>query len=223
MSEKKKLLIRPARVMKLPLRKPKQMVVGIDEVGRGAFAGPVSVGTLYIEQTRLVAMAKAGKFEGLRDSKKLKPAIRAIWFAKIKQWKKEGLLNFCVVNRAANKVDRDGLTKAIQYCLNSGLKKLRVDKMAKILLDGGLYAPKEFMNQQTIIKGDEKEIVIALASITAKETRDTLMKKLSGKFPTYGFDLHVGYGTKKHIDAIKSGGICVEHRKLFLRKLNAKT
>lgn len=208
--------------MKLPLKKPKQMVVGIDEVGRGAFAGPVSVGTLYIEQSRLGAMAKAGEFKGLRDSKKLKPAIRAIWFTKIKQWKKEGLLNFCVVSRAATKVDRDGLTKAIQYCLDSGLKKIRVGRGAKILLDGGLRAPKEFVNQQTIIKGDEKQIIISLASIAAKETRDALMKKLSRKFPVYGFDMHVGYGTKKHIDAIKSEGICVEHRKLFLRKLNAK-
>lgn len=212
MSQKKKLPLQPIRVMK--------MVAGIDEVGRGAFAGPVSVGVLCMKTVDLERMKSLGEFKGLRDSKKLTPVMRAVWFNKIKKWRTEKLLDFCVTHRASHKIDSEGLTKSIQFGINTGLKKLSVHNTARILLDGGLKAPKEFGDQQTIIKGDEKEIIISLASIAAKETRDALMKKLCTKFPVYGFSQHVGYGTKKHLDAIKEKGICVQHRKLFLRKFD---
>ena len=88
------------------------------------------------------------------------------------------------------------------------------------LLDGGLHAPKEFTFQKTIIKGDEKEFAISLASIAAKVTRDWCMKKVSKKYPQYGFDIHKGYGTAKHILVIKKQGISGIHRKSFLRNIS---
>lgn len=88
----------------------------------------------------------------------------------------------------------------------------------RVLLDGGLRAPVHYTNQQTIIKGDEKELVIALASIVAKVTRDKRMVALAKKFPAYGFEKHKGYGTRAHYEAIKKHGITPHHRKSFLKE-----
>ena len=92
-------------------------------------------------------------------------------------------------------------------------------KKCLVLLDGGLRAPKRFMYQKTIIRGDEKEYAIALASIMAKVTRDRKMVKLSKKYPLYGFNSHKGYGTKKHYEKIKKCGLCELHRRSFLKQL----
>ena len=91
--------------------------------------------------------------------------------------------------------------------------------MARVLLDGGLKAPVEFKNQKTIIKGDEREMVIALASICAKVLRDRKMNLLGKKHPKYGFEVHKGYGTKKHYQAIRKYGLLPVHRRSFLRKI----
>jgi ribonuclease HII len=99
------------------------------------------------------------------------------------------------------------------------LKKLDATIRETILLDGSLYAPKEFKKQKTIIKGDEKEPAIGLASIVAKVTRDRYMLKMAGKHPLYGFENHVGYGTKKHYLAIKKHGMTDIHRKSFLKRV----
>ncbi len=85
-----------------------------------------------------------------------------------------------------------------------------------IFLDGGLKAPKEYVNQQTIIKGDELYPVISCASIVAKVSRDRVMKKYALEYPDYGFENHVGYGTKAHYLAIKKNGTTAIHRKTFL-------
>ena len=87
-----------------------------------------------------------------------------------------------------------------------------------MLLDGGLRAPDTFTNQATIIKGDEKEPLIALASVVAKVTRDRKMRTLSLQYPEYGFDGHKGYGTKEHYKAIRTFGLCDSHRQSFLTR-----
>lgn len=87
-----------------------------------------------------------------------------------------------------------------------------------VLLDGGLKAPDEYKDQKTIIKGDEKEVCIALASIIAKVIRDRYMVKIAQKYPKYGFEEHKGYGTKKHYEAIQKSGISPLHRLCFLQK-----
>ena len=96
------------------------------------------------------------------------------------------------------------------------LKKAKVGLKTKIYLDGGLKAPKKYINQKTVIKGDEKIPIIAAASIVAKVTRDGKMRKFAEKYPKYGFEKHKGYGTKEHFSRIKKFGLSPEHRRSFL-------
>ncbi len=86
----------------------------------------------------------------------------------------------------------------------------------EIFLDGGLKAPKEYVNQQTVIKGDELHPIISLASIVAKVSRDRVMQNFSKEYPEYGFENHAGYGTKAHYEAIKKHGLTPLHRKTFI-------
>ena len=87
------------------------------------------------------------------------------------------------------------------------------------MLDGSLYAPEKYKNQQTIIKGDEKIPIISAASVVAKVYRDNMMKKMHEKYPQYGFDAHKGYGTVAHIAAIKKHGLSAIHRRSFCRNI----
>ena len=91
-----------------------------------------------------------------------------------------------------------------------------LSSVSLVLLDGGLKAPVEWVNQQTIIKGDEKELVISLASIVAKVTRDREMIKLAKKFPNHNLNKHKGYGTKLHYQKIAKFGRLVIHRETYL-------
>jgi len=90
----------------------------------------------------------------------------------------------------------------------------------EIMLDGLLYAPKKYANQKTIVKGDEKVPIISFASIVAKVVRDKKIVKLSEKYVEYEFDVHKGYGTKKHYTAIKKYGMCEIHRRSYLKNLH---
>lgn len=200
-------------------------IIGIDEVGRGPIAGPVTVCALAIKKERLIK--RRGKytmvhFENFKDSKKLSPQQRSKWLEKINQEKVKGNL-FYKVNFASNKIiDQKGIVFAINSCLKKSLRSLKI-KPAEcwVLLDGGLRAPKEFVNQKTIIKGDEKELAIALASIVAKVTRDRYMEKLAKKYSQYGLERHKGYGTISHYTAIQSHGLSPIHRRSFLREFRS--
>ena len=88
--------------------------------------------------------------------------------------------------------------------------------LLQIFLDGGLHAPVEYVNQETIIRGDELHPVISLASIVAKVSRDAIMTKYSKNYPEYGFEKHSGYGTKAHYEAIKKHGQTPIHRRSFI-------
>jgi ribonuclease HII len=102
--------------------------------------------------------------------------------------------------------------------MKQGLSTLKLDCDAcDVRLDGGLKAPKNFKKQKTIIKGDEKEKIIAWASITAKVSRDALMRRAAKKYPQYGFEVHKGYGTVKHRQAIKRHGMSLIHRRSFCK------
>ena len=192
--------------------------VGIDEVGRGPIAGPVAVGAFVIRDLKIKRLIS--KFSiPLRDSKKLTRAQRETWFTQIQKWQKEGLCDFYVKMISAKMIDKIGIAPSIKKALENSLYKLNPKNSDIILLDGGLKAPKEFKKQKTIIKGDEKEMVISLASICAKVTRDNYMYKQAKKYPQYGFENHVGYGTKMHYEMIKKYGINELHRRSFLRNI----
>lgn len=200
-----------------------QYLVGVDEAGRGPLAGPVAVGVVSL----LAGEAGLGMSEeilaifgekGVRDSKKLSEKKREEIFGKIQELKKEEKLDF-VVTLVSNKViDEKGISFAIKSGISECLKKLNLKpESCLIKLDGGLKASQEFTNQETIVRGDEQEPVIALASICAKVIRDRWMGELARKYPEYGLEKHKGYGTKSHYEALKKSGISPIHRKSFLK------
>lgn len=205
------------------VKRPRYLV-GVDEVGRGPIAGPVAVGALCVD----VGHAKAtlsradykALFSGIKDSKKLSSHKREEWFAKICLARERGVLDFAVTLVSAKDIDTKGLAPSIRKALQKSLQKVTPDPThTRVLLDGSLYAPAEYINQKTIIKGDLKEPIIGLASIVAKVTRDRLMMRYSKKYPEYDFEIHKGYGTSKHYEKIKKHGLSPLHRKSFFKSL----
>ncbi len=191
-------------------------LVGVDEVGRGPIAGPVAVGAVIFLKTAIPLAMRPGT-----DSKKLSPALREEWFRKIKTARKNQLLDYAVSFVGSEIIDSEGLSFAIRKALKVSLRKILKISGASpddclVLLDGGLKAPPEFCCQKTIIRGDEKEPVISLASIVAKVLRDKKMVKANIDYPGYAFDVHKGYGTKAHYDALKLYNLSPIHRRSFL-------
>jgi len=198
------------------MRKTKiKYIVGVDEVGRGPIAGPVALGAVLWRRAHALFDLKI--YKSVKDSKQLSPKKREKWFEIIKDGKEKGLLDWTVVFSSVKTIDSKGLSYAINRALAKCLEKFKVNpKECLVLLDGSLYAPKAYINQKTIIKGDEKEPVIALASIAAKVTRDKRMVNLEKKYPGYGFSKHKGYGTSEHYTSLTRLGISAEHRRTFL-------
>jgi ribonuclease HII len=204
------------------MAKKLRYLVGIDEVGRGPIAGPVAVGAMCVDMEHAKATLSRAEFRelfsGIKDSKKLSPKKREEWFAKICLAQKVGTLDFAVTFVSAKEIDINGLAIAIKKALQRSLKKVAPDPAnTQVLLDGSLYAPAEYKNQKTIIKGDLKEPVIGFASIVAKVMRDRQMLAYAKKYPQYDFEIHKGYGTKKHYEKMKKYGISPLHRKSFLK------
>ena len=201
-------------------------IIGIDEAGRGPLAGPVAIGVVKVHKDHEKKIQRLVKEIKGKDSKKLSPIQREFWFEKIKEWKKEGVLDFHAALVSNVYIDTKGISSAIKTGMKKCLDKVNKEKGINffencfIKLDGSLKAPAAFVNQKTIIKGDEKEWIISLASIAAKVTRDAHMKKLSRKYKEYGFEVHKGYGTKVHRELIVKYGISAVHRRSFLRFLN---
>ncbi|HEY4479443.1 MAG TPA: ribonuclease HII [Candidatus Paceibacterota bacterium] len=188
-------------------------LIGIDEVGRGPLAGPFTVGAVAIPFGSKLYLG------AVKDSKQLLPEDRDRLFRKINALRKDGKLRHSISHIAPHVLDKIGLTKSAHSAVARSLKKLKVKPdECLVLLDGGLRAPNEFLNQRTVIKGDEKIKIIALASIVAKVTRDRTLIRLSKKYPEYDFHVHKGYGTKRHYERLRLYGPCEIHRKLFLRK-----
>ncbi len=191
----------------------RRAIVGIDEAGRGPLAGPVAVGVVWISPRAKLS------YIGLTDSKKLSEKKREEWFRKMKEWQKEGKIRCAVTLVSHGVIDTKGIVYAVKLGIKKGLQKIDADpKRVEVLLDGALSAPVEFTKQQTIIKGDEKIPAISLASIAAKVTRDKKMKSLSKKYPQYGFEIHKGYGTLAHRNALAQYGVSKIHRISFIKK-----
>ncbi|MBI4692060.1 MAG: ribonuclease HII [Candidatus Terrybacteria bacterium] len=186
-----------------------KLIIGIDEAGRGPLAGPIAIGAIAIGPLNAKVKNQNVKFlKGIKDSKKLSAQQREFWYKIIKK-------NFeCHCVFVSHKtIDKLNVYKATLLGVEKVLKKFK-KKLGLILLDGSLYAPKEY-KQKTIIKGDEKIPLISAASIIAKVCRDRRMIRLHKKFPHYGFDRHKGYGTKLHYKKIKKYGPCKIHRKSY--------
>lgn len=203
----------------------KKTIIGIDEVGRGPLAGPVTVTATCIRD--ISAFKRETKTLFLRDSKKLSELHRDKWFAIIKKMEKEGIVKYATVHIYPKTIDAINISaaanKAATQALQKVLKKIKVSSsQVLVLLDGGLFIEKnqkKFLKikTKTIIKGDEKIKEISLASIIAKVTRDAYMRTLDKKFPGYGFAAHKGYGTELHRKALKRKGPSPHHRLTFIR------
>ncbi len=190
-------------------------IVGIDEVGRGPLAGPVV----------LCACAVPVDFDfsllaDIRDSKKLSEKKREEWHTALIELGRTQGLNYALASVEADEIDTIGIARAIEKAVGQCLDTLKLPPdVVEVRLDGSLKAPKQFIHQRTIIKGDEKEPIISAASILAKVMRDRYMVDISSQYPEYGFGQHKGYGTATHIRAIRSHGPSPLHRRTFLSSI----
>ncbi|HEU0081003.1 MAG TPA: ribonuclease HII [Candidatus Paceibacterota bacterium] len=190
-------------------------IVGIDEVGRGPLAGPVTLCACAVRHG-----FDMGHFAGIKDSKKLSPQKREEWFHRISELKAAGKLDLAYFSVTAADIDAMGISHAIERAIHECLDALRLPaETTQIFLDGSLRAPKRFPLQETIIKGDEKVPIISAASIVAKVMRDRHMEEQAALYPEYGFDAHKGYGTAAHCLAIRTHGATPIHRKSFLTRI----
>ncbi len=204
--------------------KQNKYIIGIDEVGRGPIAGPVAVCALCLNKKFDSGEFIKDNFKNgnLRDSKKLSHIKRVEILKAINVERKNSNLQYKVSFENNKIIDEKGIVFAINKCLRNSLAFLdKRSEECQVLLDGGLKAPIEYKNQKTIIKGDEKELAIALASIVAKVSRDNFMVNLAKKYPSYGLEKHKGYGTAEHYKALKNKDISAIHRKSFLKKFKS--
>jgi len=199
-------------------KKGYKYVCGIDEVGRGPLAGPV-VAAAVIFPTQILKEDFFLKFlkksssgiSQIRDSKQLSPVKRQNLDPLIKQ----NCLAYSIAEISVDVINREGIVGACQKAYRKCLVDLN-PKADFILMDAFYIKEVGRDIQKPIIKGDQKSVTIAAASIIAKVYRDNLMCKLHEELPNYHFDEHKGYGTKKHMEAIKTYGLCPHHRVNFI-------
>lgn len=177
-------------------------VVGIDEVGRGCLAGPVVACSCVVYDD----------ISGVNDSKKLNRAKRKN-ISNLVLSNPKNLVSFGVIE--PDEIDKINILQATMKAMQISFENLNL-KNVHILVDGNRGFDQKC---KTIIKGDAKYFEIAVASVLAKEYRDTLMENYAKAYPDYFFEKNFGYGTKKHIDAIKLFGKLNIHRKTFLKNI----
>lgn len=177
-------------------------VAGIDEAGRGALAGPVSAGIVILPADPFLAE----KLEGVDDSKRLTAEKRAYWAAELKKI----ALAWEVGLASHAEIDALGIVSAVHLAISRALRRLRL-RPDHMLIDY-LGLPEIPIQQTSLVKGDQRSLSIAAASILAKTARDTILCQMDLKYPGYGFAEHKGYSTPGHVAALQSLGPCPEHR-----------
>jgi ribonuclease HII len=176
-------------------------VAGIDEAGRGPWAGPVVVAAVILNPDRIP--------EGLNDSKLLTPEAREDRYAEIM-----ATAIVSVVIGPVRQIDRINILQASLWGMRAAYRRLRVPA-GSALIDGNIV-PKRFpCKARAVVGGDGLSLSVAAASIVAKVTRDRLMVKLSRRYRRYAWDSNKGYGTPEHAAAIKKHGVCTHHRRSF--------
>lgn len=175
-------------------------IVGIDEAGRGPWAGPVVAAAVILDPDHIPA--------GIDDSKALTEEARERVHARI-----ISSAQFGIGIADVDRIDRDNILNATLWAMARAVAGLGV-KPRLALIDGN-KAPRLACATRTIVKGDARCLSIAAASIVAKVTRDRMMVAMAGEFPGFGFERHKGYGTPEHRNAIGRLGITPQHRRSF--------
>ena len=185
------------------------IVVGIDEVGRGPLAGPVVAVAVYINRSLWKNfLKKHPEIIKINDSKKISRKIREKLYKIL-----INIISFGVGAASVKEIEENNILQASLIAMERAYISLKIS--ADFVLVDGINSPKIKANVKAIKNGDNKSISIASASIIAKVIRDNLMKKLSYKYPGFFWNKNSGYGTKLHIDKIKLLGITPHHRKSF--------
>lgn len=195
-----------------------QWLIGIDEAGRGALAGPVCVGAVLYPsdfnwKDAFSLITKRGEPK-LRDSKKLSAQQRGILFEYIVS---HARLRHAGALVSAESIDTIGIVNATHEAAAIAISQLGAEpEKTQVLLDAGLRVPQKW-SQEAFVRGDENIPAISFASIVAKVTRDRHMEELALSHAPYGFEGHKGYGTLAHMQAIRKYGMLpLVHRKSFL-------
>jgi ribonuclease HII len=178
-------------------------IAGMDEAGRGAWAGPVAAAVVILPAdpslTRIL--------NRVRDSKLMTPLARETWAPRIKESASDWGVGFA----SPEEIDSLGIVPATKLAATRALENLHPD----YLLTDYLIFPEIDLPQTALVKGDQRSLSVAAASVLAKTARDALMRKLDGQYPGYGFARHKGYGTHLHQEAIEKLTRCEIHRKSF--------
>lgn len=181
-----------------------KLICGVDEAGRGPLAGPVCAAAVILPEHL--------EMPGLTDSKKLTDKKRRELFPVIQ----EQAIAYGIGFATEQEIDEINILQATFLAMQRALDQLTV-RPDLALIDGN--REKDFgLPVKTVVKGDSLSANIAAASVLAKVTRDNLMVELSEKYPEYGFEIHKGYGTKAHYEALREFGASPIHRMTFLKK-----
>ena len=177
------------------------LVAGVDEAGRGPLAGPVFAAAVILDDLHPI--------DGLADSKTLNERKRESLYDAIRA----KALCCSVAQASVEEIDRINILQATLLAMRRAVDGLRL-KPGLVLVDGNRLPPLT-MRAEAIVKGDSKVQAISAASILAKVSRDHWCMELDAQYPQYGFADHKGYGTARHLAALKAYGACPEHRKTF--------
>ncbi len=181
-----------------------EIICGVDEAGRGPLAGPVCAAA--------VILPKGLEIPGLNDSKKLTDKRRRELMPIIQAQ----ALAYGIAFASHEEIDRINILQATFLAMERALAQLKI-RPELALIDGNRQ--KDFgIKVETVVKGDSRSANIAAASVLAKVTRDDYMEAMALEYPGYGFEIHKGYGTKAHYEALRSLGPSPIHRMTFLRK-----
>jgi len=176
-------------------------IAGLDEVGRGPLAGPVTAAVVVLDPARIP--------EGIDDSKRLKPARRVALAAEIAAVAEVGLAHASV-----EEIDRLNILRASHLAMCRAVAQLSAPP-DHVLVDGNMIPAGLAHPCESVVGGDARSLSIAAASIVAKVARDALMLELAQQFPGYGWETNMGYGSKSHMAALQDLGVTPHHRRSF--------
>jgi ribonuclease HII len=219
-------------------------LVGVDEAGRGALAGPVYAAAFWLPWRCFQAHSAQVALSAIRDSKMMRPAAREAAVESIAAFAKTQDCAFAVASADVAEIESVNILGATKLAMSRAIEQLGVDAGLQfnsnetsdmplwqeqwgvqksshgvtLLIDGKPLRGFRWQHE-ALVGGDSRSLVIAAASVLAKVARDQHMQELATEFPHYGFETHAGYGTLAHRKAICEHGPCAQHRSLFLRKI----